>query len=396
MKQITFVILITILFVLPCFNQTDADREIARTQEFIAATTKKGAEKISALQAYIKKFPDTSQKWTKLAYYQLTLGYFETSNYAEAAKHADITIKMGAPGEGEEGRLYLILANSYGIKSAAIFNLDKAKEYADKAVDFAKAKNLKDVLAEAQKLKKSFAGTSAKPLTPEQKMKMHYSNDEYSEAIAYYKTLGPADKANEEIHKIYANSLIKANQFDTALTEFKGLYDKNKTGATASKLGEIYVEKAKRNKAFFDQAVDFYLEAHLLYKKEGNASNSKAAFGKAKYYLFEKYGFNDRIKKVQAEMNKNLSSASQNEALIRKKKRELSLLERKVRKEYSDFEPPQYLKDQIEKLKKEIVSLEQGGSVQTNTAADELEAEKKKIETELDTLLARAKTRLGL
>ena len=59
MKKLIFVTLITLLIVLPGLSQqSDADREVARTQDYIAAATKKGAAKINALKAagaYIAK-----------------------------------------------------------------------------------------------------------------------------------------------------------------------------------------------------------------------------------------------------------------------------------------------------------------------------------------------------
>lgn len=159
MKKLIYVILVMLWIAVPFLSaQANVDLEIAKTQEYIAAATKTGAAKISALSDYIKKFPDTKSKWTKLAYYQLAVGYFETKNYAEAVNYGNQTIKIGAPGAGEEGRLYLIIANSLGVKGTAIFNTDKAMEMANKAVEFAQAKGLDDVEQEAKKIARAVGG----------------------------------------------------------------------------------------------------------------------------------------------------------------------------------------------------------------------------------------------
>ena len=49
MKKLIPVLLITLLIAIPCLSkQTDTDKEVARTQEFIAASQLNGAAKINA------------------------------------------------------------------------------------------------------------------------------------------------------------------------------------------------------------------------------------------------------------------------------------------------------------------------------------------------------------
>jgi uncharacterized protein YdcH (DUF465 family) len=399
MRKLIYAILITSLLALPCFSQkADPEKEIARTQEFIAATQKKGNAKIDALKAYIKKFPETTSRWTRLAHYHLAVEHFQVKDYAGAVKYGDITLKLGSLSEGEEGRLYLIIANSYGIKSASIFNKDKALEYAQKAITFAQSKNLNDVLGEARKLKKQLSGPPPKKISPEQQIKMNYSDGDYSAAIAYYQKLGDADKANPEIHKTYANALFKASRWDSAIKEFKALLEKDKKGTYAFKAGESYAQKGKKNKSLYGDAVDFYLDAHLLYKKENSGNNAKVALSKAEYYLFEKYGFNAKIKKYNQKLQKQQSSSQKNESEIRNLKRELRKLERSIRREYEmeDLEPPRYVTDKVKELQKKIAALESGVTPQADSEGKELKEERNRIKAELNDLLKKAKERLGM
>lgn len=394
-----FVILVAQLLVLPCLaNQAESDIEVARTQEYIAAATKKGAAKIDALKAYIQKFPDKNVKWTKLAYYQLAVEYFTVENYTEAVKYGETTLQMGAPGEGEEGRLYLIIANAYAIKNAPTYNQDKANSMIEKAINFAKSKNLNDVLSEAKKLKSKLSAPAAPKMTPEQKFKFHYSNEEYTDAITAFKALSPAEKNNTELHTFYANCLFKADQFDNAIKEYETIYAKNKTAIVATRQADIYIQKARRNKALLDKAISFYLEAHLLYQKEGNANNSKAAYKKAEFELFEKYGFNDKIKKINQDVQKQQSSSAQNASTIRRLKYELRKEENRINKEYTNngIEPPDFENKKLDDLRTKIDQLESGASPQVSDAASKLENDRLQIQEELKKLLADAKKRLGM
>ncbi len=399
MKKLIFVMLITLLIVLPGLSQqSDTDREVARTQDYIAAVTKKGAAKIDALKAYIKKFPDTTQRWTRMAYYSLAIAYYEGETYAEAIKQGEKRLKMGNFGVGEESRLTLVIANCYGIKDTPVFDKEKALKYTGKAIEMAKRDKQAEVEKAAKNLKKQLSGPPPKKISPEQKIKMHYSDEEYSEAISYYKSLGAADKSNFEIHLTYANALFKANKLDSALKEYQTLYSKERKGIIALRMGDLYSKKAKRDKKFFDSAVNSYLEAGLLYNKEGNNSNKKIAFNKGEYQLFEKYGFNKKVKRLEAKQKQSKASAQKNQALLRKKKHELRGLKRKIRKEYDaqNIAPPLYLEQQVEKLEKEIAALEAGGSTEDMDEAEKLEQERSRIKKEYEELKAKAKKRLNL
>jgi hypothetical protein len=397
MKKVLFVLLFMALVVIPClFGQVNTDREVKRTQDFIAATTKKGTEKVNALMAYIKEFPETSSRWTRLAHYHLSIGYFELKDYGKAVEYANKTLKIGSLEAGEEGRLYLVIANSYGVKSASIFNQGKALEFANKTISFAESKKLDDVLTEAKKLKRQLSGPPPKKITPEQQIKMHYSDEDFSAAISYYQKLGAADKANPEIHKTYANALFKANRLDSALKEFKTLYSKDKKAIFSLRIADIYAQQAKRNNSLNDPAVNYYLEASVLYGKEGNANNQKVANQKAEFQLFEKYGFNKKVKALEAQRKKNLASAEKNASQIRRAKFDLRKLQRQIEREYVDIDPPKYITDKVKELRKKIAALESGASPQATDEAAKLEAEKKKIQDELKNLLAKIKKQLGV
>lgn len=394
MKKFIFMVLIAAIIVLPCIGQDD----VGYTKDYIDAMQKQGTARINALKAYVKKYPDKEAQFTRLAYYWLALSYFDAKNYGEAVNRGLERLKMGKFGPGEETRLYLVLANSYGVTGSPIFNKEKALQYSNKAISQAGKDKDQKALAAAKDLKKKLSGPPPKKISPEQKIKMHYSMEEYSEAISYYKTLGAADKGNGEIHKTYANALLKARQLDSALKEFQALYSKDKQAIYARRIGEVYAQKGKRNKKMLDTAIDFYLDAGWLYKKESENSKMKAAFSQAQYQLFEKYDFNKKVKELEREQRRSQASAQKNDAAIRAKKRELRKLQRDIRKKYTamDMAPPPYMEEQVKKLEKEIVALESGVSAGTSDKAAKLSEERARIVKEFETLKAASKKRLGL
>lgn len=398
MKQFILILILSIALTIPIFTiQTSEDEEISRTQDYTNAILKKTPqEKINALQAYIKKYPDTNQKFTKLAYYMLTVSYFHEKNYVQTAKIGEKTMTLGdLPSRGEQARLYLVVGNSYGIKSISIYNKDKAIQYTNRAITLARGHD-QDVLEAAKNLKKKLTGPPPVKLTPEQKIKMLvFQDNDYNGAISYYKSLGQSDKKNPDIHEVYATALLKAKRYNDALTEFNALYSADKKGKYAKNLAEIYSNKARARSQYYTQAVDYYIKAALLFRKEGSISKHNAAMNLGKYQLFERYKFNDKIKKYNIEQQKNKSSAAKNEAAIRQLERELRKHERYLRRtyEYNDLDPPAYEVEKTKRLEKKIEILKAGGNAQSQAESEKLMAEKKKIEKEFEERVADIKKR---
>ncbi|MCU0285526.1 MAG: hypothetical protein MUF15_03910, partial [Acidobacteria bacterium] len=188
------------------------------------------------------------------------------------------------------------------------------------------------------------------------------------------------------------------DQVDAALKEFLGLYEKDRKGAYALRIGEIYAKKAEKNKANVDSAVNYFLEAGLLFQKENNPANVKVAFGNAEYQLFEKYDYNKKLKELEASQKKGAASAQKNQAAIKQKEKELRAIKKKIRTEYEsmDMGAPPYLEEQVAKLESDIETLKAGGSSEDNAEIAKLDAELTRIQKELETLKANAKKRLGL
>ncbi len=399
MRKVILLVMISALLLLPLLGGQKDDPSVGYTKDYIDAMQKKaGTDRINALKAYVKKYPDTTKQFTKLAYYWLALDYFQLKNYAEAIKLGEKTLKIGMGDRiGEEARLTLVLANAYGIKSTPNFDQPKALSYAKKASELGKKAQDAQVTKTAQTLIKQLSAPPKPNLTPEQKLKRAYSLEDYDEVVRIYKGMSAADKGNSELHELYANALLKSNQTDGALREFSSLYAKEKKGKTARRIADIYEQKGKRNKALLSKAIDFYLEAGWLYQKEGESSRTKAVFHRAQYLLFEKYDFNKKALTLQKKSKASASQAEKNRAEILKLKREV----RKVKKEIRGYErmdsaAPPYLEEKLGNLNKKINDLKSGRSAESTDEAGKLEEERARILKEFEALKGKAKQRLGL
>ena len=393
MKKLFIIGLLTVTMLIPCFaKQSDADREVARTQEFIQATQQKTPQaRISALQAYIKKFPDTTKRWTILAYYQLAVNFVQLKDYGKSANYGEKAMKYGVP-TGEEARLNLILSEAFGVKDSPVYNKAKALKHAEKAI--ALAKNDAQVRNAAKKIKKGLTVPPPPSETPEQKMKrLVFQDEEFNAAISYYKTLGAADKGNPAIHETYAAALFKGGKYDSAIKEYETLFAAEKKGIVAYRLAESYAAKAGRVKSNHDKAVRKYIEASLLYADEGS-SNEKTAEAKGKRQLFIKYGYFKKMESYNAKLKKNQASASKNEAAISKARRDLRKHRRHMRNTYRDYEPPQYEYDKEEQLEQKIRMLQSGGSADMTAERDALKAEEVRISKEFSNLVKKIKAEM--
>ncbi len=397
MRKLILVTLVVLLAVPFAWSQNLENAGIDYTT---ALTKKNGPERIAALEAYIKNYPDPVQNiFTKLAYYFLTVDYYGVKNYDKAIRNGEKAIQLGGMEAKLEAGVNLILASSYGANG----NKENALKWADKAIAFAQKNGIGDIAKEAQGLKNELSGAPkqpAKPLTSLEKIGQLYTANKYNEAISMYNSFGQNDKNDDKIFDIYARSLMKAGKSDAALKEFTDAYAKSRKGINAERLGNIYLAKAEKEKKFLDSAINLQLEAGLLYNKENNSKRRDALMTNAKYWLYEKYNYNAKIKKYNASV-KPVKQAPSNDKEIKTLQYEYDKLERALARQYADVEMPGYEQDRLDKIQEKINKLKSGASStpanDPNAAlAQELEKEKQRIEAEFKTLNDQARKKLGL
>ncbi|MCX6553458.1 MAG: hypothetical protein NTZ12_00360 [Candidatus Aminicenantes bacterium] len=379
------------------------DMENAGIDYTTALTKKSGPERIAALEAYIKNYPDPAQNvFTKWAYYWLTVDNYNSKNYDKAIRNGEKAIALGGLEAKLEASAYLILGSSFGVKSFSGYSQEKALKWADKAIEFSQKNEISDIAKQAQALKNELSGVAAKPakeLTSLEKIGVLYTQKKYEEAISKFNTFSESEKIDEKIFEIYARSLVAANKLEAAVKEFSDAYAKNRKAINAERLGNIYLEKAKKDKKFYDQAINYYIEAGLLYQNDKNSSRQAALLKNAQFWLFEKYEFNARIKKYNATV-KPVKPVASNEKEIKKLERDYDKLERQLNETYGDVEMPGYEQDKLDKIQQQIDKLRAGNAKPADdpnaAAAAELLKEQQRIEAEFKTLTAQAKKKLGL
>ncbi len=365
-----------------------------------ALQKKPGSERIAAFEAYIRNYPDPAKNvFSKLAYYWLTVDNYNTKNYDKAIRNGEKAVQLGGMEAKLEAGVYLILGSSYGASNQK----EKGLTWAEKAAAFAQKHGISDIARQANALKNELSGAPkkpARPLTSLEKIGQLYQAQKYGDAIAMYNSFAANDKNDEKIFEIYARSLMKAGKLDAALKEFGDVYAKSKKAINAERLGNIYLAKAEREKKFLDNAIAYQLEAGLLYGRENNSKRRDALMTNAKYWLYEKYGYNAKIRKYNASV-KPVKAAPSNEKEIKNLQYEYDKLDRDLQRKYPDVEMPGYEQDKLDAIQAKIDALKKGGAAtpanDPNAAlAQELEKEKTRIEAEFRSLSEQARKRLGL
>lgn len=355
--------------------------------------------RIAAFQNYLKTYTDTNNKFVRMAHYQLAVNLFEVKKYSEAVAMGKKAygMKIGEEDPGAEARLVLILANAYGIRSAPTFNQEEALKYAKEAIELGNKCQDPEVVKTAEQLKEKLSAPPPKQMTPLQKFQYAVSEEDWQGAVNEYKGLSDAEKSESDNRYFYATALINAKQLGAGTKELEAMYSAKKEARVARKLADILIDKARKNNPdSYNSGVDMLLEASLLYQKESNSKSAKALQNQAMYELGNKYGYNDAVKKVNAEVAAGQKQAAQNQARTRKLQNDIRLEERRIRNQYENqgIEPPQYELDKIEKLKKQLAAAKSGASAQTTDAAEKLNELRTKIEAEYNTRLADARNRV--
>lgn len=297
--KLIFTIIFTLL-ISTGFTQTDyTSAGMDYTDTLVKNTTAK--ERVAGFKKYIQKYTDTGNQFVVLAYYQLTMNLFRTRNYSATVSYGNKTLQLKGLGDVEKAHLLLAMANSYAVKSASVFSIAKSRDFCYLARKMAQKTGSNKIARNAENILKQLDFTPISNMSASQKVKYYYHNGQYNKVISLYNSFSNRDKNKPAIHKYYALSLLKAEQYGRAIKELKMLFSRETTGFLSYKIGEAFAGRRPRKAENLQEAVEYFLQAGWLYSKAKQTRESMDAFRQAKHWLFEKHGYN----KAQARLKQS-------------------------------------------------------------------------------------------
>lgn len=397
--------LLVLIMVFPVF--ADKDENVVRDYIKCLVENKTPEARIKCLEGYLQTYPDTRKKFTRLAYCILALNHFDTKNYAKTVEIGENSLKIGGMDDGIRAKLLLAMGSAYGTSSSAVYNKNKARTYADQAMELAEKVGLEELAQKARRLKTRLippptplkTRLNAPPkhrMTPVQKFKKLISQGLFCEAIAQYKKLPDTVKNNPDIRELYAKALLESGQLEAALKEFNRLYTENKKAKYARRISEVYEKKAIHNRTFYKNSSSYLIEASMLYRIEGDQSNADAAIKKAKYNYYELYNLHKRIDDYIKKSKQKSLSEQENDQKIRRIRHMIRKEKRRLEKLYPDIDPPAYELKPLNKLKKDLELINSGPKPADAEDKEEAEilAQMEKVDKEFDALVAQVKSRI--
>jgi hypothetical protein len=297
-----------------------------------AMTAQSPAQKAQLLKDFIAKCGGKGNQYENFANANLSLLDYPGKTAAEALSYGEKAIALGGLDDLSKCQILVQLS---ALHTQSGQNLDKAKTYAIQVTEVAKAAKSKDtegsttsaaqwnkmtgagyyLLGQAQEKAKDYQGAvdsyansyallkDAKILAGIKKLgKTLYDAKAYEAAEKAFKAAYTATKDND-IAVIYAQSLYRNDKDAEALTLFKEIYGRKKSGEVAYNIGIILAKEAKTNPAMTNEAIRYLLEASLTYPAQ---SQQAMKFAENLFFVNNKdLKYNETITAIQ-ERNKKI------------------------------------------------------------------------------------------
>lgn len=353
--------LISIFILLIAVSLVSAQEETADQAYITAVTTQDVGQKASLLKAWISKYSGQGSQYENFAYATLVITQYPGKTPQETITYGEKAIQLGGLDEITICQVSLTIST---LISQTGQNLDKAKTYAAKVVQTAKAAKGKESERENAKQWNTLIGAGHYASGQAMEKAKDYKNaslayiESYkilknAQIIGNIKTTGKAlyDAKNYAAAEapfrlackespdfgslaILAKTLYRLGKKDDALTFFKQAYGKQKSGDIAYNIGIILAGKAGSNATTANEAIKYLLEASFL-----SQANSKKAMDLAQGLFFntarKDLKYNEKVRQV-VENGKTLQQKTDSfnatygekdeEDLTDKEKREMDIL----------------------------------------------------------------------
>ncbi|MBC7362537.1 MAG: tetratricopeptide repeat protein [Candidatus Aminicenantes bacterium] len=370
MKKIYLLLLILVFTTGLALAQNPADEAYIK-----AMTTNDPCQRVQMLKEYIAKYAGKGTQYENYAYANLCLTPCQTKTLQDTITYGEKALSVGGLDDVTKCQVLLVLAGVYVHQGQ---NLDKARSYANQAIETAKANKNKEganpeqwnkvmgagysiLGSAAEKAKDTSSAVEAyltaysllkdpKILGMVKKMgKEYYDAKNYAEAEKVFRAVYNLNK-EPEVAVFLGQLLIRNNKNDEALALLKEAYSKKKSGEVAFSIAVILAKKAQTDPSAVNEAIRYSLEAAFL----PNA-NSEQAMKMAEGLFFtmnKDLKYNETVLEIQNKV-KELEELTQifNERFGNKNEEELS--ERDKQKMKDMLAEIEAKKAEIEKLKKQ-------------------------------------------
>jgi tetratricopeptide (TPR) repeat protein len=368
-------------------------------QDYInAVKSTSPGEQAKQLKAYLAKYEGKGTQ-----YENYVQAYLCTRNYP--GKTARETIKYGekalALGGLDDPLKFKVLLNVSNFYSQLGQNLEKAKSYASKALEIAKANKNKNTssqasaqwrklegacyfaLGQAQDKSKDLKSAVSSYIQSHKILKNPqiltslkkvgtslYRAGFYKEAEITFEFLVSTLKDFPSLN-LYARILHRNKKKEEALKYYKQAYAKQKNGGIAYNIGIILADKAKTDLTFSKDALRFLLDASFL-----SPPNSKKAMELAESLFFtsnKDLRFNENVKEIQ------------------KKSKNLEKLTKTFNKKFGEKDEEDLSEAETKEMENILAQLEAG-----QKALEKLEEAQKVTVDKFTQLIEETKKRLGI
>jgi hypothetical protein len=327
MRTKAFIFLgITLLLLAPLFAQNPCDDAYVK-----AMTEKNPGQQAQLLKDFLSKCAGQGNQYENFANANLSLLNYPGKTPAEAISYGEKAISLGGLDDLTKCQVLLQMSALY---SQSGQNLEKAKGYGLQVTEVAKAAKAKETegattsnaqwnkvigagyytMGQAQEKAKdykgavdSYANSYALLKNPQimasiKKLgKTLYDAKAYADAEKAFQTAYNVTKDND-IAIVYAQSLYRNDKEAEALTLFKEIYGRQKSGEVAYNIGIIMAQQAKTNPAATNDAIHYLLEASFTY-----APKSQEAMKLAETLFFlnnKELKYNETVTEIQGKSKK--------------------------------------------------------------------------------------------
>lgn len=294
-----------------------------------AMTAQTPAQRAQMLKDFISKCGGKGNQYENFAYANLALIEYPGKTAKDAIDFGEKALALGGLDDLTKCQILIQVSALY---SQSGQNLEKAKTYAARVVETAKAAKAKEetsensaqwnqligggyfALGQAQEKAKDYSGAvdsyvasynllkNVKIMATVKKLgKMLYDAKAFANAEKAFKAAYTASKDFEST-LFYAKSLYRNNKNGESLVYFKEAYAKQKTGEIAYNIGIILAKDAKANPSLASEAIRYLLEASFTYPAQ---SEQAMKLAETLFFLSNKeIKYNETVTEIQARSKK--------------------------------------------------------------------------------------------